>query len=83
MKPDLSPCGKNTYGFEISGSYGGEYEDENLLGYCAIALMMEAVGTSKTSEYFYQTTRRNIPEGCRIHIYGCLRKQGAEENICT
>jgi hypothetical protein len=27
-----------------------------------MALMMEAVSTSETSENFYQTTRRNIPE---------------------
>jgi hypothetical protein len=31
-----------------------------------IALMMEAEGTSKTSINFYQTTRRNIPEGCHL-----------------
>jgi hypothetical protein len=29
---------------EISGSHGGAYEDDSLLGYCA--LMMEAVRTS-------------------------------------
>jgi hypothetical protein len=29
-----------------------------------IALMMEAVRTSETSVNFYETTRRNIPEGC-------------------
>jgi hypothetical protein len=29
---------------------------------------MEAVDTSEASVYFYETTRRNIPEGCHIHI---------------
>jgi hypothetical protein len=29
-----------------------------------IALMLIAVRTSETSAYFYETTRRNIPEGC-------------------
>jgi hypothetical protein len=32
-----------------------------------IALMMEAVSTSETSVNFYETTRRNIPEGCHLH----------------
>jgi hypothetical protein len=32
-----------------------------------IALMMEMVSTSETSVNFYQTTRRNIPEGSHIH----------------
>jgi hypothetical protein len=32
-----------------------------------IALMMEAVRTFETSVNFYETTRRNIPEGCRLH----------------
>jgi hypothetical protein len=30
----------------------------------AIALMMEAVRTSETSTSFYETTLRNIAEGC-------------------
>jgi hypothetical protein len=29
---------------------------------------MEAAGTSETSVYFYQTTRRNIPEDTHLHI---------------
>jgi hypothetical protein len=29
-----------------------------------VALMMDAVRTSDTSVYFYETTRRHIPEGC-------------------
>jgi hypothetical protein len=33
-----------------------------------IALMMEAVRISETSVSFYETTRMNIPEGCRVHI---------------
>jgi hypothetical protein len=32
-----------------------------------IALMMEAVHTSETSINFYETTRRNIPEGYHFH----------------
>jgi hypothetical protein len=31
-----------------------------------IALMMEAVSTSETPVNFYETTRRNIPEGFRL-----------------
>jgi hypothetical protein len=56
---------------EISGSHGGDYEDDSLLGYCvvnmAIAMMMGAVRTSEMSVYFYETTRRNISESCHIH----------------
>jgi hypothetical protein len=33
-----------------------------------IALMMEAVSTPETTINFYETTRRNIPEGCHLHI---------------
>jgi hypothetical protein len=32
----------------------------------SIALMTEAVRTSETSAYFYETTRRSIPEGCHL-----------------
>jgi hypothetical protein len=32
------------------------------------ALMMEAVRTSETSVYFYDTTLCNIPEGHHFHI---------------
>jgi hypothetical protein len=35
------------------------YEDNCLVG---IVLVMETASTSETSENFYQTTRRNIPE---------------------
>jgi hypothetical protein len=31
-----------------------------------IVLVMEAVKTSETSVNFYETTRRNIPEGCHL-----------------
>jgi hypothetical protein len=31
------------------------------------ALMMEAARTSETLAIFYQTTWRNIPEGCHLH----------------
>jgi hypothetical protein len=42
--------------------------DQLLRGaYCLIALMMGAISTSETSVN-YQTTRRNIPEGCHLHI---------------
>jgi hypothetical protein len=34
-----------------------------------IALMMEAVSTSKTSINFYRTTRRNKPEDSHLHAY--------------
>jgi hypothetical protein len=35
--------------------------------YLLIALMVEAVRTSETSVNFYETTRRNIAEGCHLH----------------
>jgi hypothetical protein len=31
-----------------------------------IAQMMMAVRISKTPVYFYEATRRNIPEGCQL-----------------
>jgi hypothetical protein len=31
-----------------------------------VALMMEAISTSETSENFYQTRRRNIPENSHL-----------------
>jgi hypothetical protein len=36
-----------------------------------IILMMEAVSTFETSVNFYQTTRRNVPEGCHLHTRRC------------
>jgi hypothetical protein len=33
-----------------------------------MALMMEAAIISETSVNFYETTRRNIPEGCHLRI---------------
>jgi hypothetical protein len=32
-----------------------------------IALMMEAVSASEMLVNFYETTQRNIPEGCHLH----------------
>jgi hypothetical protein len=49
---------------EVIGSYGGEYEDDSLLGHWT--LMMEAVRTYETSVDFYETKQHNIPEGCRL-----------------
>jgi hypothetical protein len=65
---------------EISVSHDGKYEDDSLLGHCAMQscrslltfqrciMMMEAVRTSETSVNFYETTRHNIPEGCNLQI---------------
>jgi hypothetical protein len=36
-----------------------------------IALMTEAVRISKALVNFYETTRRNIPEGCHLHTRRC------------
>jgi hypothetical protein len=33
--------------------------------------MMEAVNTSEIFIYFYDTTRRNIPEGCQVYTRRC------------
>jgi hypothetical protein len=49
---------------EISGSHGGEYEDDCLLG----VLLMEAVNTSETSVNFYESSWRSVPENSRPHI---------------
>jgi hypothetical protein len=35
----------------------------------AVALMMQTARTSETSADFYKTTRRNIPEDSRLHIF--------------
>jgi hypothetical protein len=54
---------------EISGSHGGEYNDDSLLSYSPISiitLMVETVRISETSVYFNETTRHCIPEGCII-----------------
>jgi hypothetical protein len=46
----------------------------------AIVLMMEAVRTtSEISFYFYETTRRLIPECCHLHVFNFvseLREMG-------
>jgi hypothetical protein len=72
---------------EISDSCGGGYEDDWLLGCCAVlsgrslptfqrsllpALLMEAASTSETSVNFYQTTRRNNPEDGHLHGCSCF-----------
>jgi hypothetical protein len=44
---------------------------EVLTAYIIIALMMEAGRTSEPSVNFYETTRRNIPEGCHLHTRHC------------
>jgi hypothetical protein len=36
-----------------------------------IALMMEAISTSEMLVNFYQTTRRNNPEGCHLCFFTC------------
>jgi hypothetical protein len=33
-----------------------------------VSLMMELVSLSETSANFHETTRRNIPEYCQLHI---------------
>jgi hypothetical protein len=38
-----------------------------------IALMMEAVRTSETSVYLYETTQVNIPGGCHLHTRRCSK----------
>jgi hypothetical protein len=48
---------------EIWGSYGGQYEDDNL-----IALMMEILFISEMSEYLTEITRSSIPEGCHLQV---------------
>jgi hypothetical protein len=52
------------YFSEISGSQGGKYEDDSLLGYST--LMMEAVCTSETLLYVNKTTRCYIQESCHL-----------------
>jgi hypothetical protein len=45
-----------------AGQYLRDYTSPKL-----IALMMEAGCTTETSVYFYETTRRSIPEANHIH----------------
>jgi hypothetical protein len=40
--------------------------------------MMEAIRTSETSVKFYETTRRNIPEGCHLSVYVELQMSDLE-----
>jgi hypothetical protein len=55
---------------KISGSHGGEYEDDLSSGMLRHhqTLMMEAASTSVTSETFDQTTRY-IPEDSLLQIH--------------
>jgi hypothetical protein len=50
----------------ISGSHGGEYEAQNLLG--CTAVMMEAARTSETSVDIQLRTRQYIPEDSELHF---------------
>jgi hypothetical protein len=67
---------------EISGSHGGEYKDDCVLGCCVHvacrllppssgALMMEAVSTSETLVNFYKATWRyfgkEVAVLCQLH----------------
>jgi hypothetical protein len=55
----------------LSGSRGGKYEDESLVGYCAVVVPLkltrswphfsEALAASDS-----ETTRHNIPEDCPL-----------------
>jgi hypothetical protein len=54
--------GLNQNEIEISGSHGGDYEDDSLLGYWAVLCLMETVSTSETSVNIFKITLRNIPE---------------------
>jgi hypothetical protein len=55
--------------------HGSKYEDDSLLGYgtvqshrsTVISLKMKVVHTSEMTVYFYNTTQRNIQEGCNLH----------------
>jgi hypothetical protein len=48
---------------EVHWCYRGVY----CLYHQGIFLMMEAVRTSETSLYFYETTQVHIPEGSGVH----------------
>jgi hypothetical protein len=72
------------YNDAVSTARLWQAEDDCHLGYCAVAMMMEAISTSQISVNFY--TRRNIPEDSHHHTrrpetlkyhlwqadYGCL-----------
>jgi hypothetical protein len=59
---DVGPCSilvnRHFRGAYCLHHQGGEF----------IALMIEAVRTYKTSVYYNETTRRNIPEGSNLQI---------------
>jgi len=43
--------------------------------------MMEVIRTSETTIYFYETTRRNIPEEC--HFYNLLKSFNFDYEISS
>jgi hypothetical protein len=52
---------------EISGSHGGEYEDDHFMRWWILtSLMMQAVRISETSVIVFQTTQYNIPENSHL-----------------
>jgi hypothetical protein len=56
---DNAPCSVMEVGRRFRGAYCLHHQGDEWL-------TMEAASTSETSVNFYQTTRRNIPEGCYL-----------------
>jgi hypothetical protein len=54
---DIAPCSHVEVDRRFRGAYSLHHQ---------FALMMETVGISETSVSFYETTRRNIPEGRQL-----------------
>jgi hypothetical protein len=75
---DVAPCSLVDIDRRFRGTYclyhqgdeletGSHVSNQFFARGLLIALMMEAVSTSKTSVNFYQTTRRNNPEDSHLH----------------
>jgi hypothetical protein len=66
--PSLKYCKQEKQEGEISGSHSSEYEDDCLLGCCAMypGDISEVLGASEISVNFYQTAQRNIPEDSNL-----------------
>jgi hypothetical protein len=62
---DIAPCSLVEGDRRFRSVYCLHHQGDEWLN----ALMMEAVRTSETSVNFYQTTRRDVPEGCHLHTH--------------
>jgi hypothetical protein len=69
---DVAPCSLIGVHRRLKGAYCLHHQDDEyyiMMGTTSIiALMIEAVRTSETSVYSYETTWRYIPEGSNLRV---------------